>query len=358
LSGLEEAAKLPLAFAQVREDSLIDLAVLERFPRPARVLMVASGGCTAAMLAASGKAASLHLVDPNPAQLALSRLKLKLLLDADTPARLARLGHATMPYEERRRWLLEALDSLGLESDALGPVDLVARDGPDYAGRYERLFLALRMALEAHADEVDRFLLLSSTEEQRALTSPGTSLGQALDTALAQVMALPILVGLFGEEATQNPVLPFDRHFAERLRAASATLPAAGNPYLWQMLAGRYPDGAPVPWLAAARPKDPPSVSWECAFMLQVLRRSAGSFSFVHLSNILDWLAPAGAAETLEHAAKALRSGGCILVRQLNSSLDIPALGPQFRWEIDAARELHRRDRSFFYRALHWGFKR
>jgi len=320
--------------------------------------MVASGGCTAAMLAASGKVASLHLVDPNPAQLALSRLKLKLLADADTPTRLALLGHAGMPREDRRKRLLEALDSLGLGADSLGPADLVAMAGPDYAGRYERLFLALRSALEEHAGEVKRFLRLSNPDEQRALVSPGAPLGQALDAALALVMALPNLVGLFGEEATQNPVQAFDRHFAERLRAASAVFPAASNPYLWQMLRGRYPEGFPAPWLATPRPKSLPATSWECAPMLPVLKRAPGSFDFVHLSNILDWLPARHAAETLAHAAAALRLGGCVLVRQLNSSLDIPALGPQFRWDIDGARELHQRDRSFFYRALHLGYRR
>jgi S-adenosylmethionine-diacylglycerol 3-amino-3-carboxypropyl transferase len=357
LSGLEAAAGLPLAFAQVREDSLIDLSVVERFAGPPEVLMVASGGCTAALLAASGKTASLHLVDPNSSQLALSRLKLDLLA-SDRPSRLARLGHSAMPPEERRTWLLEALDRLGLPAGALGPIEFVAEAGPDYSGRYERLFLALRAALDEHAREVESLLLLSDLVRQGGLLSAGTTLGQALDSALAQVMALPNLIRLFGEEATQNPAQPFDRHFAERLRAVSATLPAASNPYLWQMLLGRYPEGMPVAWLSAPQSTKIPAVRCECAFMLPVLKRSARSFDFVHLSNILDWLPASLAAETLEHAAAALRAGGCVLVRQLNSSLDIPALGPQFHWETEAARELHRRDRSFFYRALHWGFKR
>jgi S-adenosylmethionine-diacylglycerol 3-amino-3-carboxypropyl transferase len=357
LSGLEEAAGLPLRFAQVREDSLIDLAVVERFPRPPEVLMVASGGCTAALLAASGKTGPLHLVDPNSAQLALSRLKLDLLA-SERPSRLARLGHGAMPPEARRKWLLEALDRLRLPADALGPIDFVAEAGPDYSGRYERLFLALRAALDEHGKEVESLLLLSDPDGQARLLSAGTTLGQALDTALAQVMALPNLIRLFGEEATQNPVQPFDRHFAERVRAVSATLPAASNPYLWQMLLGRYPDGAAAAWLSAPRPAKIPAVICECAFMLPVLKRSVRGFDFVHLSNILDWLPEGRAAETLEHAAATLRPGGCILVRQLNSSLDIPSLGPQFRWDTEGARELHRRDRSFFYKALHWGFKR
>jgi S-adenosylmethionine-diacylglycerol 3-amino-3-carboxypropyl transferase len=92
--------------------------------------------------------------------------------------------------------------------------------------------------------------------------------------------------------------------------------------------------------------------------MQAALESRREEFDFVHLSNILDWLAPERAADTLQRARKALRPGGCVLVRQLNSSLDIRALGPHFDWQVEGARALHERDRSFFYRALHWGFKR
>ena len=63
-------------------------------------------------------------------------------------------------------------------------------------------------------------------------------LGRALDTAFDQVMALPNLVRLFGEQATANPVQPFARHFAEQTRHILATLPAADNPYLAQLFRG------------------------------------------------------------------------------------------------------------------------
>ena len=42
-----EAKRLPLAFAQVREDPLIDLWVVNQLVTKAHVLMIASGGCTA-----------------------------------------------------------------------------------------------------------------------------------------------------------------------------------------------------------------------------------------------------------------------------------------------------------------------
>jgi S-adenosylmethionine-diacylglycerol 3-amino-3-carboxypropyl transferase len=341
------AYKLPIAFAQVREDALVDLTVAQSFPMPPRVAMVASGGCTASALAASGSVASLHLVDPNPAQLVLSRLKLALLADAEPGERFALLGHAPLPAADRKQQLLEWLERLELDAGKLGPIEMLAAIGPDYAGRYEHVFLALRAVLGRTQADLEALLRL-----------PNPALGQTLDTALSEVMALPNLVRLFGEEATRNPVMPFERHFAQRVRWALASLPAADNPYLWQMLLARYPPGAGAPWLLAAPPRSMPPVTWECGLMQAALEPRRDEFDFVHLSNILDWLTPERAAETLERAWRALRRGGCVLVRQLNSSLDIRALGPRFDWQVEGACALHERDRSFFYRALHWGLKR
>ena len=90
--------------------------------------------------------------------------------------------------------------------------------------------------------------------------------------------------------------------------------------------------------------------------MADALRAARPEFDFCHLSNILDWLSPEEAATTLELAAAALRPGGWVLIRQLNSTLDIPSLGPNFDWED--TQPLHARDRSFFYRHLHLGRKR
>src|SRR5258708_4572401 len=146
VSWLDQAAAMPVAFALVREDPLLDRDVVAQAGPDARVLMIASGGCTAALLATLPTVAQLHLVDPNPAQLALARLKLHLLTAA-TDARQALLGHASLPADERRRRLGEALSSLGLAADVFGPPDLVAELGPDHAGRYELLFAQLRVAL-------------------------------------------------------------------------------------------------------------------------------------------------------------------------------------------------------------------
>jgi S-adenosylmethionine-diacylglycerol 3-amino-3-carboxypropyl transferase len=353
-----EAERQPLAFAQVREDPWLDGWMVERLGHNVRVIQVASGGCTAAFLAASGRVAHLHLVDPNPAQLALTRLKLRLLQSASTPRRLAVLGHAPMPASERGAILTENLTGLSIEANALGRDGLAERVGPDHAGRYELVFAELRAELAPLSAELTALLRMRGSLEQARRVDPATALGRALDDAFDKVMALPNLVRLFSEQATRNAVEPFARHFARRTRHLLATMPAFDNPYVWQMLAGRFPESVVYPWLTTNPPQRMPEVSWYCGAMTDALKERPGAFDFVHLSNILDWLSPDEARVTLDRAAAALRPGGLTLIRQLNSTLDIPALGPQFEWDRVIADGMHVYDRSFFYRALHLGRKR
>ncbi|MBV9123276.1 MAG: DUF3419 family protein [Planctomycetes bacterium] len=354
---VEETARWPLAFAQVREDALLDEWVVWRLGPGARVILVASGGCTAALLATTPNVAAIHLVDPNPAQLALSRLKLHWLAMAPKD-RLALLGHAPMSPAERVAAVSAALEAQDLPEHIFGPVDLWAEQGPDQAGRYERLFAELRHELKPCGTELADLLRLNDPVEQARRVALDTALGRALDQAFDNVMALPILVRLFGEEATRNPCQPFSRHFAQRTRHALATLPAHENPYLAQVLLGRFPDKVVSPWLAAPPPERLPAVAWSCTMMNTALEASPGEFDYVHLSNILDWLSPDQARATLDLAWSALRPGGWVLIRQLNSTLDIPRLGESFAWQLKQGATLHFFDRSYFYRALHLGRKR
>jgi S-adenosylmethionine-diacylglycerol 3-amino-3-carboxypropyl transferase len=347
----------PIAFAQVREDATLDGSVVEQLDGGAKVLMIASGGCTAAALAASPQISRLHLIDPNPAQIALSRLKLRLLATAETSERAAILGHSFMPLAERRERLTVHLQKLDLPLDSLGPIDLVAELGPDQAGRYEGLFLKLREALSDAADEVTALLELRDPDEQARRVDEATHLGRTLDAAFDSVMALPNLIALFGEGATRNRCEPFSRHFARRTRHALATLPAANNPYLWQLLQGRFPPHVVYPWLTAA-PTRIAEVRCTVTSMGEGLRGQHGAYDFIHVSNILDWLTPEDARSTLDLVWHALRPGGRTLIRQLNSSIDIKGLGRQFEWQERSADALHKRDRSFFYRALHLGRKK
>src|SRR5262249_1384395 len=158
-------------------------------------------GCSAAALTASGHVRHLHLVDPNPAQLALARLKLRLLGTATTVERLALLGHQAMAPVERRRRLGAELAELGLAPWSLGPVDQVAQVGPDHAGRYERVFVQLREELRSCWQDWVAVLELSDFADQQRRMGAGTELAKAFDAAFERALALGYLVHLFGEEA-------------------------------------------------------------------------------------------------------------------------------------------------------------
>jgi S-adenosylmethionine-diacylglycerol 3-amino-3-carboxypropyl transferase len=265
------------------------------------------------------------------------------------------LGHVECAREVRLAKLVEAMGDLGLAQDALGPLQLVAERGPDRVGRYELVFAELRDQMRVFEEEVIALFLQADAGTRAARVAPGTAFGNALDAAFDSVMALANLVHLFGTEATRNSCDPFSRHFARRTRAAIADSQARDNPYLWQMLVGRFPEDVSYPWFSFAAAKRMPRIFESLGTIDSALDSCVDEFDFVHLSNVLDWLSPEQATRTLKRAARALRRGGHVVIRQLNSTLAIPALAPQLEWLPEAAAELHARDRSFFYRLLHVG---
>lgn len=349
-------ASLPVAFAQVREDPLVDTQLVHHLDRPARVLMVASGGETAALLSTL-PLLQLHLVDLNEAQLNLTRLKLQLLTTADTTERLRLLGHTMMPATDRSRELTERLADLELAADALGPQELVARYGPDHCGRYEWLFARLRNLLAERSDEIRSLMLLRDPIQQARLVAPGTDLGDAIEAGLGETMELSRLVQIFGPDATANRVQPFAKHFLDQTRKVLATMPANENPFLHQIFLGSF-IGPLWPWLSTGRRESLPETRYSHATMDEVLQAlPERSYELIHLSNILDWIKPTDARRVLGNAYRCLAPGGLVVIRQLNSRLDIPGTPSGFQWLRDLSDQLHQSDRSFFYRSLHIGMK-
>lgn len=333
-----EASCLPLAFSQVREDPRLDLEIVRSLAPGASAMMIASGGETAVCLARQ-PLGRLVLVDMNPAQLALTRCRFHLAENFPPAESMRLLGHAEMPGEARREKWAAIFRELGLPENVFGNPDRTASLGPDHCGRYEAAFAELRRLLLPFSAEVTGFL-----ESREPIAPPA-----AIDAAFSQALSLENLVALFGEGATQNPRRPFHEHFAAQLRDICTRMPPAENPWIWQLLAGKFPPAAPYDWLLVDAP---PTVQPEYlhSSMLAALEAAPEAFlDFLHLSNILDWLSPVEARETLSAAHRALRPGGSLIIRQLNSSLDIPSLFPGLAWDAEHGRRLRLADRSFFY---------
>lgn len=346
------AANLPIAFSQVREDPRLDVEIAKRLPPEATGMMIASGGETAVCLARL-PFSSLLLVDVNPAQLALTRCRFHLAATYRSRETFALLGHLPMAPGDRGNAWSQIFQTLKLPDHALGKPSHLAHLGPDHCGRYEAAFHQLRHILEPHNDRISQFLQTIDAASASDLIAPTTETGAALESAFAQALRLENLVALFGEEATRNPRKPFHIHFMDQLRDIVSRQAPATNPWIWQLLAGEFPPATAIDWLDDPAPILT-SPTYLRASMLDALSATpAGTMDFIHLSNILDWLSPTAATETLAATHRALRPGGYAILRQLNSSLDIPSLYPSLIWHSAEGERLQRMDRSFFYPNIH-----
>lgn len=353
----KEVSRFPVAFSQVREDALGDMELVESLGEKTRILMIASGGCTAAFLSSSKSVSQITMVDPNPAQIDLAKLKLELLSQYRCPERLQILGHRPMPVESRKSALKTLFGSLAIPEDRFGPLEMTAALGPDHVGRYEQVFGQLRERLSDVRTALEALMLMDDPKAQGAAVAPNTALGQELDKAFDEVFSLENLVEVFGVAATSNRVQPFSNHFRERTRIVLETLKAQSNPYLSQVFLGRY--SALVPWIGLdPTPLKIPIHSIEADMVTALKGIEAESYDLVHLSNILDWLGPESVEEILSLSARVLRKGGATIIRQLNSTVDIPCAKSDFDWDHSFGQDLLEKDRSFFYRAIYVGKKR
>lgn len=330
------AATWPVAFAQVREDPRHDVEIAETLSSDATVVMIASGGETLVQLARL-PIRRIHGVDVNPSQLAMARLKWWLAGRGGAEVASRLLGHESMEVKERRYELERAFEALGLDSGIFGPLDQVAERGPDQCGRYEWCFAELQNRLASGVAGLR--------------DHPG------LDRVLVEVMSLANLVKLFGEGATRNPRQSFAGHFAWRTRVALERGDAVTNPFLNQMYTGRFADGHRYDWLET-RGRLRAELVWHQGTMQSMLESlPEARVDLVHLSNILDWLSAGEAQATLAAVARVLRRGGRVILRQLNSTLDVERLECGLQWDRRLGERMVAQDRSFFYPQIHIGVR-
>lgn len=275
-----------------------------------------------------------------------------------TKKRLEILGYEHMNSSDRKEIMLGYMKALNINSNIFGNIDEIASCGFDFSGRYEKVFEELRKHLSNYKNQLEKLFLLTDIEEQIKYIAPETELGQALDKALDNVMSQENLVKIFEKKATANRVQNFSKHFAQRIRVYLSKHLASSSAWMANMLLGHFNNNEMFPWLTTTINKSLPKIRYVHNFMNDALKQSEPeSYHVVHLSNIIDWLTPQEAEKTLELAYKALKPGGIVIIRQLNSNVDIVKLGKNFNWNLKVSKEFLDNDRSFFYRNFFVGFK-
>jgi S-adenosylmethionine-diacylglycerol 3-amino-3-carboxypropyl transferase len=346
-SSLHKALQRPLAFAQTREDPTLDLACVQN-KRAKSMWMIASGGCTAALIAASGQLEQLILVDINSAQLGLTQLKISLL-EYGSKERHTILGHLPMDPYQRFQYLSDFLAKHNFHADLFGPLEECAQQGLDYFGRYEWLFESLRAKLK---DQERRYIDLILEEK----TTPNLQLiKDILRPIFMETFNLSSLQTLFSPQATQNALLPFHEHFlCQTLMAFCETTVRSG--YFLSSMLGSSIKRPPL-WTFLPKTQTISRLEYLKMTANEGLKPYCNSIDVIHLSNILDWLSEEEAKETLSLAYHALAPKGIMIVRQLNSNLVIPKLIEGLHWVTLEGKPLIRQDTSFFYRSLTIGTK-
>lgn len=312
----------PLQFAAVREDPRIERTlVLEHAPR--RVLLVASGGCTALALRAWFPALAIELVDPNPAQLAHVERKLAALAASAEPAAFN-----------------------------VGTPD---PDGLAECGNFERLFRAFRALLD---------LFVVAGDERRLRLETGAAWDDVVahpywPVAFALAFADPLLVAMFGPDAVQHAVPgSYPAYFQRRIELGLAAPDRATNPWLHHVLLGHYLT-SPAAWPPYLRepPRDHTPFRARRATLLEL--ESFAPYDLVQLSNVPDWMADPACDELARRMAQEMRPGSVVLFRALNDPRDLVARwSPSFTFDPARDARLADLERSLFYDEVHAGVHR
>lgn len=309
-------------FAVVREDPDIE-HVLVCKTRAKRVLVVASGGCTALTLVHREPGLEVTAFDFAEAQLAQVRDK----------------------QDAVRRGDLRALN-----------VGDASPEGINQRGEFESLFRTLRRFVEemvAPPEALARYFDDATPgPERRSLLQSWTG-SKYWPVAFSLCFHDALLHAMFGTAATQHAEPgSYPGYFQRAFERGLARDDGPRNPFLAHVLLGAYLP-AHAPDYVQARGELPVTLV-RCELPdVQDLSR----FDLVSVSNIFDWSDDALVARWAG-SLSALRPGAAVVVRQLNNRRDVRRFfTPAFDFDAALGADLLARDRSLFYEAIHAGFR-
>ncbi|MBD2158922.1 DUF3419 family protein [Leptolyngbya sp. FACHB-16] len=354
-----------ITFSQVREDPAIELQVIQRLhqsqERPLRVLIVASGGCTALSLLGSPAIAHIDAVDANPAQLHLVELRRQAL--------------ATLPLQEQFHLL--GIQQLPITGEATPPDRLML-----YNKVRSHLSEATRLYWDTHIDQLAFGVNQVGRFEQlfRELSAQFAAIGlnplECPAAAIAHPQWCPIfeavferhkLANTFGEVAVNYSMdRSFGEHFADVFAQALARFSPTANYFLTQVWSDRYaPSSGGIPlYLQPTVQQSIQQLGTERLhlhhglFLDTLLELTkTNQFDLIQFSNISDWMPVPKLHCMIESAVQCLKPGGAMIGRRLNGDHHLATIMAKYlAVDQDFSRFLLESDRSFFYQEVVVGF--
>jgi len=188
-----------IAFSQVREDPRIELRVIQELAKrqqPLRVLLVASGGCTALSLLSNPAISKIEAVDLNPAQLHLIELRRQALLHLSLDDQLQLIGADKSASDRDRLSIYDSFSSnLPVSTKAFWDARPEQIEfGVNRVGRFEQLFRQLaewgdRYTSDLKGEGVPLYLQASAQNDIRTLGTERLQLHQGAFVDCLQQLA-------------------------------------------------------------------------------------------------------------------------------------------------------------------------
>jgi S-adenosylmethionine-diacylglycerol 3-amino-3-carboxypropyl transferase len=360
MQRLQNSTASEISFSQVPEDPRIELSVAEALgecqENLLRVLVVASGGCTALSLLASPMVGRIDAVDSNPAQLHLVELRRQALLHLPLFDQMALIGGDRQTsdrerldlYKELRPYLPVATVSFW---DA--HLDQIAR-GVNQVGRFETLIAQLSARLSTLG--IDPLEDWTESLEHSAWTDE-----------LESIFTPEELVNLFGERAVKNWKNPsFAEHFGQRLAVTLQKMSPKENYFMTQLFANTYAEGlkgVPVylqgPAQGTIQALGTHRLQLHCGEFLEKIVElgESGGFDLISMSNFGEGMPPRQLQQAIATVSQQLNPGGALIGRRLHHHDDLGTLMAQhLRVDRDLSAQLLETERSYLYQEVVVGF--
>ena len=346
-----------LEFANVWEDSEIDLSVLE--PKSgAHIVCVTSAGCT--VLALLSKGATVKSVDSNPAQNALLELKLSAARVLGYKEwrcflGLEEGGDRLSAYAEARPHLSENVQCFWDEHRSMISSGILDQ------GTIERILAIARRSYHwlVHSPRLcQRWFELSDLEAQQRYYR------DIWDTwrrrMFLRLSVNPILFRWSSPTASQYAHIHRTKilnAILSRLEYALTAMPTATNYFLSRLLLGRFlsgPDGEPYylgkqAYEAFSHARERLTIHTDD--LIGILERTPPeTFNGFALSNVVDWLSQASQERLLTAVIRSAAPGARLCIRSVQPSwLPPKSLQPFLDTDQLQSESFLSRERSFVY---------
>lgn len=229
--------------------------------------------------------------------------------------------------------------------------------GIAHAGKFERYFQMFRRRLLPwiHGPETVRALFASESLEQQE-----RFYAERWDTwrwrALFRVFFSRFVMGRLGRDPQffDHVEGPVAKRILDRTRHALTRIPVASNPYLAYIVTGNFLQGALPRYLRAGHRETIRSRLDRIRIVEGPAEAAEGTFDGMNLSDIFEYMNPVDHARVYAALVERARPGARLVYWNMLAPRSRPESLAARVQPLDAiARELHARDRAWFYQRLH-----